>query len=463
MAQVPADPLIDGGIEAYGRNLRAGRITAEQATRAYLDRISAYDGKLGAFQYVAAEQAMAAAKAIDGLIRTGTDLGPLMGVPVAIKDLFAVEGMPTTAGSKVDVQDMIGGEGTFVRNLKRAGTIVLGKTKTVEFALGGTGANSVRGTPWNPWDARVHRAPGGSSSGAAVAMAAGLCALAIGSDTGGSVRGPAGFCGVFGLKTTSGLWPLDGIFPLSPTLDTVGPLTRTAADAAIVFAAMTGQAVPHPVRLKGLRLGKPKQFFYEDLDGPTAASCAEALARLEKAGVEIAPVDLPEVEQNGATLGLISPTELIAGLGRERFLRSRNQIDPVVAARADIGLEIKADQYIGMLRLHRQMCEMATQRLQGWDGWITPTRAIVAPPMSEFADFKDGLKLAAITGRNTRPANMMGLCASSSPIHHLTGSPLPVGLHVMCAAKADAHLLSIARAIEDLLGTGTAPDLSGFL
>ncbi len=179
MSELVDDPLGNGGIAEFGRRLRAGEITSEAATRAYLERIEALDGKLGAYQHVAAESALAAAQAMDRLLKAGTDLGPLMGLPVAIKDLFAVDGMPTTAGSKIDVADMIGDEGTFVRRLKRCGVVVLGKTRTVEFALGGTGTNTVRGTPWNPWDAKVHRAPGGSSSGAAVAMAAGLCALAM--------------------------------------------------------------------------------------------------------------------------------------------------------------------------------------------------------------------------------------------------------------------------------------------
>ena len=140
---------------------------------------------------------------------------------MAVKDLLAVDGMPTTAGSNVDVADLIGPEGRFVKCLKRAGCVILGKTKTVEFALGGAGSNRVRGTPRNPWDAEVFRAPGGSSSGSVVAMASGMCGFAIGSDTVVRVRGPAAFCGVFGLKTTTGLWPTDGVFPLSPTLDTL--------------------------------------------------------------------------------------------------------------------------------------------------------------------------------------------------------------------------------------------------
>jgi aspartyl-tRNA(Asn)/glutamyl-tRNA(Gln) amidotransferase subunit A len=241
MRDLPSDPFEPGGINTFGRRLRAGEITAEAATAACLGRIEALDGRLGAWQHVAPEEALAAARAIDRLLAAGTDLGPLMGVPVAVKDIFAVEGMPTTAGSRVDVSDLIGPEGSFVRSLRRAGCVILGKTKTVEFALGATGISQTRGTPWNPWDPQVHRIPGGSSSGSAVATAAGMCGFGIGSDTGGSVRLPATFCGIFGLKTTLGLWPVDGVFPLAPDLDTIGPLTRTAEDAAIVWATLCGQ------------------------------------------------------------------------------------------------------------------------------------------------------------------------------------------------------------------------------
>ena len=210
MTPLPPDPIESGGIAGYSRRLRSGEITAEAATAAYLARIGALDARLGAYEYVAAEATMATARALDALLAAGTDLGPLMGVPVAIKDIIAVDGMPTHAGSNLDIADLIGPEGSFVGSLRRAGCVILGKTRTVEFALGATGISTSRGTPWNPWDASVRRITGGSSSGSGVATAAGLCAFSIGSDTGGSVRLPATFCGIFGLKTTVGLWPTDG-------------------------------------------------------------------------------------------------------------------------------------------------------------------------------------------------------------------------------------------------------------
>ena len=194
MATLPADPFASG-IAAFAEDLRAGRTSSVAATEACLERIAALNPKLDAFQLVDGTRARAAAAAIDALLAAGTDLGPLMGVPIGVKDIIAVEGLPTTNGSLYQTAHLNGPEGTIVQRLKEAGCVILGKTKTVEFALGATGVNEARGTPWNPWDSSIQRIPGGSSSGSAVATAAGLCAFALGTDTGGSVRIPACFTG----------------------------------------------------------------------------------------------------------------------------------------------------------------------------------------------------------------------------------------------------------------------------
>ena len=244
-----------------------------------------------------------------------------MGVPVAIKDIFAVDGMPTTAGSKLDVADLIGPEGPFVQALRRAGCVILGKVKTVEFALGALGISTPQGTPWNPWDAATQRIPGGSSSGPAVAVAAGLCGFAIGSDTGGSVRLPACFCGTFGHKTSVGLWPTAGVFPLSGALDTIGPLTASAADAALVFAALTGQPVPQPAPAGGLRLGRPTSYFFEHLDDTVAACTERALAALREAGATIAPAR----PARGARARGLLPGHAAGGADRDARARALRQ------------------------------------------------------------------------------------------------------------------------------------------
>ncbi len=462
MTTLPADPFEPGGIALFGKRLRGGEITAEAATRAYLARIAVLDDRLGAYQYVAAEQAVAAARALDGLLAAGTDLGPLMGVPVAIKDLFAVDGMPTTAGSNIDVGDLIGAEGRFVKALKRAGCVILGKTKTVEFALGTTGISKPRGTPWNPWDAATQRIPGGSSSGPGVATAAGLCAFAIGTDTGGSVRLPAHFCGTFGLKTTAGLWPTDGVFPLARDLDSIGPLTRSAADAAIVFAVLTGQPTPTASPVRGLRLGKPVHYFYDNLDSNVAACMTAALTMLEEAGADIVPIEVPEAPEREKYFPAALPADLISVLGRERFLAGRERMDPVVAARGGMGLEAKAAEVLQVKWWRQQLCAAAEARSEGLDGWITPTAAIASVPVADFTDPAEAMRLTLAITQDTQPGNLLGLCATTTPIQML-GSALPVGLQLLCPANHEARALAIALAIEDLVGPPPRPDLSGFL
>ena len=279
MASLPADPICPstGGLGGYAAALRSGATTAEAATQAYLGRIEALDGTYGAYQHVDAAGALATAQRIDAQLAAGAELGPLAGVPVAVKDLCAVEGMPLTAGSALDpevLRAIVGAEGSLVRALRNAGCVILGKTKTTEWAFSPTGVNRTKGTPTNPhwgsaWaapsseEAAVARIPGGSSAGSAVATAAGLAAFAIGSDTGGSVRIPSALCGVVGIKTTIGLpgWERDGVFQLSSTFDTMGPLGKSAEDLAIVLSVLgeptAPLAVPEPAALRIGRATNP--------------------------------------------------------------------------------------------------------------------------------------------------------------------------------------------------------------
>lgn len=462
MTSLSPDPLEPGGVARFGERLRRGEITSEAATRAYLDRIDVLDPKLGAFQYLAGEAALAQARAVDALLAAGTDLGPLMGVPVAVKDIYAVKGMPTTAGSLVDVGDMIGGEGSFVQALKRGGCVILGKTKTVEFALGVTGISTPRGTPWNPWDAEVQRLPGGSSSGSAVATAAGLCGFAIGSDTGASIRVPAGFNGVFGLKTTWGLWATDGVFPLARHLDSIGPITKTAEDAAIVLSVFTGEAPASPPPLTGVRLGKPEDYFYRDLD-PVAARCMDgALAALAEAGVEIVPIDVPEAPEREKYFPKVLPACLIAELGRERFLANRERLDSIVVARGSAGLDVPASEQIALETRRREHMRTVAARFDGLDGWVTPTTAIPPVPVSDLADVEKGMAVTLRLTQTSQPINYLGLCGVNIPIHRY-GSPLPVGLQIVCPAGEDRRLAALSRAVEAVVGAPSKPDLHAFL
>ncbi|MBL0406529.1 amidase [Microvirga aerilata] len=462
MVVLEQDPLGQGGLSGFARRFRAGEITSEQATRAYLSRIEALDPRLGAFQHVAAEQALETARAIDALYSAGTDLGLLMGVPIAVKDLFVVEGMPTTAGTKMSIDDIAGPEGPLVKSLRQAGCVILGKTRTVEFALGITGVSSAQGTPINPWDAQTPRLPGGSSSGSGVAVAAGLCAFAVGSDTGGSVRVPAAFNGIFGFKTTPGFFSTDGAFPLAPHLDTPGLLTRSARDAAIAVAALTGEPEARPLPVEALRLGIPQEYFFDNLDPVVEAQIRGAMEALSAAGCRLRPVSVPEASERERYFPAVLPACLIATLGRDRFLAGRDQMDPIVAKRATSGLDVTAADYLALEAKRAKSRQSVSEKFSGFDGWVTPTTATPPPSVADLDDEQKALDLALGMTRNTQPANYFACPAVSIPLPQKPGN-LPIGLQIICPEGADVQALSIALAIEEMLGTPEAPNLADFL
>ncbi|HUI98628.1 MAG TPA: amidase [Usitatibacter sp.] len=459
MKSLPADPLEAIALEEFARRLRAGSITSEAATRAYLERIALLEPKIRAFVHVAAESALEQARAIDRLLASGTDLGPLMGVPVAVKDLLTVDGMPRPrCGSEVDISDLVEPEGEFVRRLKRAGCVILGKTRMTEFAFGLV--NVKHPTPWNPVDAKVHRMPGGSSGGSAAALAAGMCAFSIGSDTGGSVRHPAAMCALFGHKTTFGLWPTDGVFPLSTTLDSIGTFTRSAADAALVYGVLGSRPVPPRRGLKGLRLGRPDRHYYDELAPDVAKATEQALRSLADAGVEIVPVDVPEAGEIDAVFGPILTVELVGFLGRERFVAAKETLDPVVWDRAAPLLDYRATDYVRARRRQQELCRIARERMRGLDGWITATTPDTPVPLEAHRTPEKAAAWIRRGTRNTRPGNLFGQCGVSLPI---AGAELPVGLQIVCAPGEDERLLSISQAVEGRLGVGSRADMSRFL
>lgn len=461
MPDIPGDPFDDEGIEDFGRRLREGSTTAEATTLAFLERIAALDPKIGAYQYIAADEALESARAIDALLQTGDDLGPLMGVPVAVKDLFAVEGMPTTAGTRLDVADLIGAEGSFVKALKKAGCVILGKTKTVEFAFGINGVSEPRGTPWNPWDSDTKRLTGGSSSGSAAAVAAGMCGFAIGSDTGGSVRVPAAMCGVSGLKTTWGLWPTDGVFPLARHLDTIGPLTRSAADAEIVFCTLSGQPKAAVSTVKGLKFGLP-DYFYRNMAPEVETAMTEACRALENAGVVLSAVEIPEAAERETYFPAVLPACLVSVLGRERYEQGRKLMDSVVSARSARGLDEPGWRLLQLEHRRAEVQRIADEKLRPFDAWISPSTAVTAARVSDLSDVAAALETTMLMSQNSQPGNILGLCAAVLPMPR-SKDRLPVGLQVMCRAGEDAKAVAIARAIEGVIGRAASPDLSGFV
>jgi aspartyl-tRNA(Asn)/glutamyl-tRNA(Gln) amidotransferase subunit A len=459
MKTLPPDPIQRMGIAQFGIRLRRGEISSEAVTLQYLERIAALNSKLDAYVHVAADTAVETARGIDRLVKGGTDLGPLMGVPVAIKDIFTVTGMPTRAGSKMDISDLVAAEGSFVNSLKRQGCVLLGKTRTIEFAAGAQ--NVKHPTPWNPWDTDTRRTPGGSSSGSAVALSAGLCAFSVGSDTGGSVRLPAALCGLFGLKPSVGLWPTDGILPLCPAMDTIGLMTNSACDAAHIFSALTAKPIQHARPLKGLRLGIPHKHFFNDLDPHIQKAFQDSQAKLKEAGAEFVSIELPEVDEAVAIFSNMVPADLATTLGRERFLNAQDILDPVLVDRLLPGMELLAVPYIRMLRRQNELTQIGATRMAGLDAWICPTTPVLPRPVSSCDDAATAGAFTFKALQNTRPANIYGYCASTLPVNHQDSrSALPVGLQIHCAPQQEAQLLSISQAVEQVIGIPKKPDVT---
>ena len=417
--------------------------------RAFLDRIAAENHVLDAFTFVDADGAIAAARAVDLHLKARTDLGPLMGVPVALKDLYAATGLPMTAGSRVDISDRTPREGSIVETLKRGGAIILGKTRTTEFAFGTY--NPTHPTPRNPCDRATYRMPGGSSSGSAVAQAAGLCAVAFGTDTGGSVRQPAALCGVAGFKATAGRLPMEGIFPLSPTFDSPGWFAHRAADLALVWQTLSGEPAARQRPMDTLVLGVPDAHFFDGLEGSVASAIEIARDRLAAAGARLVPVALPPLSDLDAAFGAFLSAELVAWLGRERVTANLARMDPVVAARIAPGLALAADAFIDLRTRFAALARAARASMSPVDALLTPASPRVAAPVDGHSTVEAAAAWSRETLRFTRPGNLFGLCGVSLPIHHLTGS-LPVGLQLLAPGGADAQLLAIAQTVEEALG-----------
>jgi len=295
-------------VQQLSEELRTRRVSPVDVTDAYLARIASQDPKLQSFVEVYAEDARLAARGAEAAIRSGHTVGPLHGIPVALKDLIEIEGKIVTGGCEAWRERKATRTATLARRLMAQGMIVLGKTHTVEFAMGGWGTNSLRGTPWNPWDPKRKRTPGGSSSGSGVAVAAGLAPWAVGTDTGGSVRLPASWRGITGLKTTIGRVSTYGVLPLSPTLDTPGPMARSVEDAALLYVAMQGpdpldrlterlpftDPLPQLKRgVRGVRLARMPEVERQYASAEVLAAYDASLAQLERLGAELVPIELP--------------------------------------------------------------------------------------------------------------------------------------------------------------------------
>jgi aspartyl-tRNA(Asn)/glutamyl-tRNA(Gln) amidotransferase subunit A len=455
------DPLPKNGLAELALQIRRRDVSLTEITRAYVGRIEALNPVLGAYTSTSLERALGVATSLDQLLANGTDLGPLMGIPISVKDLFTVDGLPTSVGGKVDCSDLTQGEGSFVRLLKNAGCVILGKTRTTEFAMGGV--NLIHPKTRNPWDPKMPRTPGGSSSGAGCAMAAGLCGFAIGADAGGSVRMPAAFCGTFGYKASSTLWPKDGAFGLSRTFDSVGFLTASAADALLVFEALGGERVDGIRRARGLRLCIPTDHFFDNIDAEVRDCFDAALDLLKSEGVEIGTVSLPEASEIGPMFAQMVPAEFLAAVGRDRFVGVKDILDPLVWKRVSPALDLPAIEYIRLAERQRELEILVHERTSGFDGWLTPTVPKLPAPFSQLQDLESAASWNLNTTQNTRPGNVFGQCGVSLPIQHLRGVALPVGLQLSMRRGNDARLLQVAVLLEKIIKPGPRPDVIGFL
>ena len=442
-------------VHELARAIQTKKLTAKEATESFLGRIERHGEKLHAFVAVYGEEARQAADAADKAIRAGHAVGPLHGVPVALKDIVDMEGRITTGGSMAWKDRISPTTATLARKLIGAGCIVLGKTHTVEFAMGGWGTNQHMGTPWNPWDMKTHRAPGGSSSGTGVAVAAGLAPWGIGTDTGGSVRLPAAWCGIVGLKTTIGRISVHGVLPLAFTLDTPGPITREVEDAALMFNVLQGPDPLDPLTLRhppddpmpqlrrgvgGLRLARLPEAEREGCDDEVLAAYDESLKLLAKLGAQVVDVRLPRRFADFTLMtGRIISAEGYSFVG-ELVDRNDLPIDEAVRPRLRPGRDMRASDYILALREREQVKREFAAALAEVDALLTPTTATPAPVVASI----DQSTTPAIF---TRAGNLLDLCGLSLP-NGFTAGGLPISLQILCRSYDEATALRIGWAYE---------------
>lgn len=412
-----------------------------------LEKISAHPAT---FTRVYAESAMAVAMTADEKRKTGQQLGALEGLPISIKDLFDVAGEITLAGSTVrSTASPALNDATVVTRLRYAGAAILGKTNMTEFAFSGVGINPHYGTPINPADNKVARIPGGSSSGAAVSVAAGLCVAGIGSDTGGSIRIPAALCGLVGFKPTMRRVPVTGTFPLAPSLDTICAMTHSVADCQLIDSIIADHALtPIKLALKGLRFAVPQTLVMENMDAHVAASFEAALSKLSEAGAEIVDVPLSLLEE-APTINLFAPIEAYAH--HHAMLKDHGDAyDQRVAQRMRLGEKYQANEITALHQARQNWIIKMEQELRGFDAVLMPTVPLTAPEIAPLLESDEVFfNTNRLLLRNPSIINLLDGCAVSLPCHD-QGS-LPVGLMVAGPAMADGHILAVSRAIEAAL------------
>jgi len=448
-------------LTAVAQAIAQKRLSSHEVTQSCLERIAKWQPRLNAFMAIEADAALAAADAADAALSKGDHQGALHGVPLAHKDMYYDKGHVVTCGSKIRRDFVATTTSTALQRLKDAGTVRLGSLQMVEFAYGPTGHNVHHGAVHNPF--AVDHITGGSSSGSGSAVAARLTFAALGSDTGGSIRMPAHFCGVTGLKTTWGRISRAGAMPLSQSLDTVGPLARNAEDCALLLGLMAGAdpldptAMAGPVpdyaaatrqSIKGLRIGVPTAFYVDDLDPEVARILDETVAVLKREGATIVAVELPDQRQLTAACQLVLAVE--AAAFHKRWLIERpGDYGPQVLMRLQNGLAIPGVSYLEAMRWRGPALAAFNAAVEGVDAVIAPVAPVPAPTIAE-SDVGNSPGAEAVIQRLTRftrPINYLGLPSLSIP-SGFTGGGLPVGMQLIGRSFDEAMLLRIGAAFQ---------------
>jgi aspartyl-tRNA(Asn)/glutamyl-tRNA(Gln) amidotransferase subunit A len=458
--QISTEPALLS-LTSIAQAIAAKRFSSREVTQSCLDRITQWQPRLNAFMAIEADQALASADAADAALAKGKVSGALHGVPLAHKDMYYDAGKVVTCGSKIRRDFVATTTSTALQRLKDAGTIRLGSLQMSEFAYGPTGHNTHYGPVHNPW--HVDHITGGSSSGSGAAVAARLTFAALGSDTGGSIRMPAHFCGVTGLKTTVGRISRAGAMPLSQSLDTVGPLARSAEDCALLLALMAGAdpedptAVTGPVpdynaaaqqSMKGLTIGVPTAFYVDDLDAEVARILDETIAVLKREGAHIVQVELPDQRQLTAACQVVLAVE--AAAFHKRWMIERPQdYGPQVLMRLQNGLAIPGVSYLEAMRWRGPALSAHLAAVAGVDAVIAPVAPVAAPTIAE-SDVGNSPNAEAVIQRLTRftrPINYLGLPSLAIPVG-FTRSGLPVGMQLIGRSFDEAMLLRIGAAFQ---------------
>jgi aspartyl-tRNA(Asn)/glutamyl-tRNA(Gln) amidotransferase subunit A len=448
-------------IEEFGRRLRARETTSEQTTEECLRRIDADNPQLNAFILVMADEARRQAHEADQELASGRDRGPLHGVPVSVKDLIDIRGTPTTAASRVREGHVAKSDAAVIGHLRRSGAVLVGKTNLHEFAFGTTNEDSAFGPARNPHD--PSRSPGGSSGGSAVSVATGMALATIGSDTGGSIRIPAAACGVVGLKPTVGEVPLQGVVPLSKTMDHVGPLTLSVADACLVHHALLGDPAavpPVPMPLTGLRLAIPRPYFCDLLDPEVRRAFEAALDRLRGAGAHIGEIEIRHA-QDIAPIYLHIVLAEAAAYHAVTLDATPDRYSPAVRQRLEMGRYVLAEDYVRAMAGRELLRREVDAALAQHDALVLPTLPIPAPILGA-STVQVGPTIEPVRNimlRLTQLFDITGHPAMSLPAG-ITSAGLPCAVQLVgCRHQTDA-LLRVALACERYIA-GAPPPRSG--